>query len=115
MATKAQAAPHDEHIDTTVETINDHVKSESTTALTSISSWMKTLEAHDEFKGISENLEALKEALKSKDGPTIVSLMEKLGADTTKAGEGAEGGKNTKVVTLGKALTLAAKAIAKLG
>lgn len=115
MATTKHAAPHDEHIDSTIETINDHVKSESTTALTGISSWMKTLESHEEFKGISADLGALKEALKSKDSAKIVSLMEKLGADTTKAGEGAEGGKNTKIVALGKALSMAAKAIAKLG
>lgn len=41
--------------------------------------------------------------------------MEKLGTDTTKAGEEAEGGRNAKVVALGKALSAAAKAIAKLG
>lgn len=41
--------------------------------------------------------------------------MEKLGADTTKAGEDVEGGKNATVVAPGKALSMAAKAIAKLG
>ena len=76
---------------------------------------MKTLESHEEFKGIHADLEGLKEALKSKDGGQIVSLMEKLGADTAKAGEDADGGKNSKVVALGKALSMAAKAIAKLG
>ncbi len=113
MATATTPAPHTKHIDETIETINDHVKSESTTALTSISSWMKTLESHEEFSGISKDLASLKEALSAKDGAKIVSLMEKLGAATTAAGEKTEGG-NTKVKALGKALTAAAKAIAKL-
>ena len=114
MATTTSNATHENHIDTTIEAINEHVKSESTTALTSISSWMKTLESHEEFKGIAADLEALKGALSDKDGAKIVSLMEKLGKATTEAGEKAEGGQGTKVKALGKALTVAAKAIAKL-
>lgn len=37
MATTTPAAPHEQHIDSTIKTIEDHVKSESMTALTGIS------------------------------------------------------------------------------
>ena len=103
------------HLDTTVGILEEHVKSESTTGVSSsISSWIKTLSAHKEFKGIADDLEDLKEAVSKKDGKKIVDLMTKLGADTTKAAEGAEGDEAKRVKLLGKALTTAAKGISKL-
>ena len=103
------------HFDTTVEILEEHVKKESTTGIsTSISSWIKTLSEHKEFKGIASDLEDLKEAVSKKEGKKIVELMTKLGSDTTKAAEQAEDGQSQKVKALGKALTTAAKGISKL-
>lgn len=103
------------HFDTTVEMLEEHVKKESITGVsTSISSWIKTLSSHKEFKGIAADLEDLKEAVSKKDGKKIVDLMTKLGSETTKAAEGAEDGQSQKIKTLGKALTTAAKGISKL-
>ena len=74
------------HFDTTVEILEEHVKKESTTGIsTSISSWIKTLSEHKEFKGIASDLEDLKEAVSKKEGKKIVELMTKLGSDTTKS------------------------------
>jgi len=103
------------HFDSTVEILEEHVKKESTTGVTtSISSWIKTLGSHKEFKGIADDLEDLKEALSKKDGKKIVDLMTKLGEETTIAAEKAENGEGQKVKHLGKALTTAAKGISKL-
>jgi len=103
------------HIDSTIKTIEDHVEKGSTAGVaTSINSWIKTLESHKELKTIASDLEKLKEAISAKDGKKIADLMTALGSETTKAAESAKGGEATKIKHLGKALSTAAKAIAKL-
>lgn len=102
------------HIDSTIETIEEHVKKESLTGIpTSIGSWIKTLNEHKELTGIAGNLEKLKEAIAAKDGKKIVTLMTTLGEETTKAAENAEGNQAKSIHQLGKVLSTAAKAISK--
>lgn len=110
--TNTVSTTYAKHIETTIESLEKHVKDESTTGIsTSITSWMKTLEKHDELKEIASDLGMLKEAIANKDGKKIVSLMTKLGKETTKAAEEAEGDEGKNFMHLGKALTNAAKAI----
>lgn len=114
LTTKTESTQHETHIESTIESIEEHVKKESTTGVpAAISSWMKALEGHDQFKAIVKDLEKLKAALADKDGAKIADLMASLGEQTTKAGEGAEGNEGTKIKHLGKVLTTAGKAIAK--
>jgi hypothetical protein len=114
-STKTEIKQNATHIDSTVKAIENGVEKGSTTGvLTTINGWIKTLESHPELKGIGSNLKKLKEAISAKDGKKIVELMTKLGLETTKAAESAEGGEVTKVKHLGKAITAAAKVIAKL-
>ena len=102
------------HIDSTIESVEKHVKEESTSNVsTSITSWIKTLSEHEELKDIASELEQLKEAISQKDGKKIVSLLTSLGAATTKAAEESEDKDADKFKLLGKALTGAAKAIKK--
>ena len=104
-----------QHLDSTIESLQKEVDSESTRgAQTSISSWIKTLSEHEELKGIADDLQSLKEALTALDGKKIVSLMTKLGKDTTAAAEKAEGAEGEKVKKLGSLLTSSAKAISKI-
>jgi hypothetical protein len=104
----------EKHVDSTIEAINEHVEKKNTSVATSIGSWIKTLESHKEFKTIASDLEKLKEALSAKDGKKIVDLMTKLGEETTKAAEEAEGGEGKKIKMLGKAISAGAKAISKI-
>ena len=107
--------PDLKHFDNTVEILEEHVKKESTTGISnSISSWIKTLSGHTEFKAITADLEDLKEAVSKKEGKKIVQLMTKLGEETTKAAEKADDNQAKKIKLLGKALTTAAKGISKL-
>jgi hypothetical protein len=113
--TKAAQSQYETHLDSTIEAIDEHVKKESPTGVTSsISSWIKTLGSHEEFKDIASDLEDLKTALSDKDGQKIAELLAKLGEATTAAAEKAEGKEGSKVKKLGKALTMASKAVAKL-
>jgi len=113
--TKTNNSQHETHLESTVEAIEEHVEKKATTGVTAtISSWIKTLDSHDDLKPIAKDLENLKKALADKDGAKIVDLMTKLGEATTEAAESAEGKEATKIKRLGKALTVAAKAIAKL-
>ena len=116
MPTTKAAPSHDEtHIDSTIEALETHVEKKSATGVTSaISTWIKTLGSHEEFKDIATDLEDLKTALSDKDGEKISELLAKLGEATTDAAEKAEGKEGTKVKKLGKALTMASKAVAKL-
>ena len=110
----ATATSYAAHVDSTIESVEKHVKEESTSNVsTSISSWIKTLSEHEELKDIATDLEQLKAAISEKDGKKIVDLMTKLGAATTKAAEGSEDKDADKFKLLGKALTSAAKAIKK--
>ncbi len=112
MATAGTATTH---LEDTVELLDKHVKDQSTTGVSnSISSWIKTLGQHKEFKSITADLESLKDAISEKDGKQIVALMTKLGEATTKAAEQAEGGEGEGVKHLGKALSAAAKGLGKL-
>jgi phage-related protein len=114
-STKTEIKQNATHIDSTVKAIENGVEKGSITGvLTTINSWIKTLESHPELKGIGSNLKKLKEAISAKNCKKIVELMTQLGLDTTKAAENAEGGEATKVKHLGKAITAAAKVIAKL-
>ena len=104
-----------QHIESTSELIDKHVKDATTTGVSnSISSWIKTLESHSEFKGIANDLENLKTAISEKNGNQIVSLMTKLGTETTNAAEKADDGDAQKIKMLGKALTAGAKALSKV-
>lgn len=113
--TEKMQTSHTQHIESSIETIEEHVKKESLTGVSaSINTWIKTLGEYKELKGISSDLEELKEAISEKNGHSIVKLMTKLGEDTTKAAESAEDGESQKIKMLGKALTTAAKAISKI-
>ncbi len=106
---------HSKRLETTATSITEHVQKGTTTGIsTSITSWIKTLGAHKELEGIAADLEELKTAISEKDGKQIVSIMTKLGAETTKAAENAEEGDAKKIKMLGKSLTAGAKAIGKL-
>jgi hypothetical protein len=114
-STQTQIKRNSTHIDATVKTIEGSVAKSSTTgASTSITSWIKTLNDYPELSGIASNLKKLKEAITLRDGKKIADLMTKLGDETTKAAESAEGSEATKVKHLGKAITAAAKVITKL-
>jgi len=102
-------------IDSTVKTIEEHVEKKSATGVTGvISKWIDTLEDHKDLKTIASNLNKLKEAFEGKDFKKVVTLLETLGEQTTKAADGAEGTEATKIKHLGKVLTTTSKAIAKL-
>lgn len=108
-------AQNQKHIDSTIESIEEQVKKESLTGTSnSIGTWMKTLSEHKELKGIAGDLEKLKTAISDKDGKKIVDLMNKLGEETTKAAEQAEGDASKSIKQLGKTLSSAAKAISKI-
>ncbi|MEO5892910.1 MAG: hypothetical protein ABIQ31_21850 [Ferruginibacter sp.] len=112
--TEATPAAITKHMESTIDLIDEHVKKESVTGVSNaISSWIKTLEDHKEFKGIAADLEELKTAVSEKNGKQIVSLMTKLGAETTKVADKAEEGQSMKIKGLGKALSAAAKALGK--
>lgn len=101
-------------IDSAVKAIEDHVEKKSTTGVSgAINKWIETLESNKGLKTIASNLTKLKEALESKDADKIVTLLETLGEQTTKAADEAEGAEATKIKHLGKVLTTASKTIAK--
>ena len=103
-----------EHLDKTVKTVNDHVEKKSAAGLTTtINKWVDVLDEHKELKTIASNLKKLLQAIDDKNGQKIITLMETLGEETTKAAETAEGTEATKIKALGKTLTTGAKAIAK--
>jgi len=111
---KSEEKNYEAQFDSTVKFIEDHVEKKSPTGLkTIINTWIYTLEQHKGFKTISNNLTKLQEALESKDSEKIISLLEKLGEQTTDAASKAEGSEATKIKYLGKALTSASKTIAK--
>lgn len=104
-----------EQIDTTAETIATHVEKKSVSGVsTTINKWIDVLTDHKDLKLIAGNLTKLKTAIEDKDAKKIVSLMETLGTETTKAAEMAEGSEATKIKSLGKALTAGSKTLAKL-
>jgi hypothetical protein len=104
-----------EHLDSTIEILEEHVKKESTTGVSAtITAWIKTLQSHNELKPIAGDLEKLKEAISAKDGKKIVDLLTALGKETTKAAEQAEEPEAKKIGQLGKALSAAAKGVSKL-
>lgn len=103
------------HLTSTIKLLEKHVKDQSTTGVAnSLGSWIETLKQHKELKGIADDLESLKTAISDKNGQKIASLMEKLGHETVKAAEGAEGAEATKISALGKALLTSSKALSKL-
>ena len=113
--TEKMQTSHGKHIESSIDILEEHVKTASLTGVSvAINTWIKTLSEYKELKGISSDLEKLKEAISEKNGETIVKLMTKLGEDTTKAAENAEEGESQKFKMLGKALTTAAKAISKI-
>ena len=113
--TEKMQTSHSKHIESSIDILEENAKTASLTGVsTSISAWIKTLSEYKELKGISSDLEKLKEAISEKNGETIVKLMTKLGEDTMKAAENAENGEAQKFKMLGKTLTTAAKAISKI-
>lgn len=105
---------YEAHIDSTVKAVEDHVEKKSVVGVSStINKWIETLADHKGLKTIASNLDKLKDALESKDTEKIVTLLETLGEQTTKAADEAEGAEATKIKHLGKALTTASKAIPK--
>jgi len=106
---------YETQIDSTVTTIEQHVEKKSAAGVTgTINKWIDILEDHKGLKTIASNLRKLKEAIESKDYKKVVTLLETLGEQTTKAADEAEGAEATKIKHLGKALTTASKAVAKL-
>lgn len=104
-----------EHIDKTIEALENSIEKETATgSSTSITSWIKTLNEHTGFKTIAHDLEKLKEAIADKDGKKIYTLLEKLGEETTKAADKAEGKESASIKKLGKSLIKGAKLVKKL-
>lgn len=102
-------------LDSTAKTIEDHVEKKSSTGVSgTINKWIDTLEDHKGFNTIASNLHKLNEAIENKETKNIVTLLATLGEETSHAAEKAEGAEATKIKYLGKALTTASKAIAKL-
>ncbi|RYE21823.1 MAG: hypothetical protein EOP42_25330 [Sphingobacteriaceae bacterium] len=104
-----------EHIEKTIDALENSIEKETATgSSTSITSWIKTLNEHTGFKTIANDLEKLKEAIADKDGKKIYTLLEKLGEETVKAADKAEGKESTSIKKLGKSLTKGAKLVKKL-
>ncbi len=111
----AEAKSEAEHIEKTIDALESSIEKETATgSSSSITSWIKTLNEHTGFKTIAHDLEKLKEAIADKDGKKIYTLLEKLGDETTKAAEKAEGKENTAIKKLGKSLLKGAKLVKKL-
>ena len=109
--TKSEA----EHIEKTIDALENSIEKETATgSSTSITSWIKTLNEHTGYKTIAHDLEKLKEAIADKDGKKIYTLLEKLGDETVKAAEKAEGKENASIKKLGKSLLKGAKLVKKL-
>ncbi len=104
-----------QHLDKTIEALENSIEKESATgSSTAITSWIKTLSDQKGFKTIVTDLEKLKEAIADKDGKEICKLLEKLGNETVKAAEKAEGGESTKIKKLGNTLLSGSKMLKKL-
>ena len=103
------------HIEKTIEALENSIEKESQTgSTTSINSWIKTLSDHTGYKTIVNDLEKLKEAIADKDGKKVYTLLEKLGNETVKAAEKADGKENVGIKKLGKTLLKGSKLIEKL-
>lgn len=109
--TKSEA----EHLEKTIDALENSIEKETATGSSaSITSWIKTLNEQTGFKTIAHDLEKLKEAIADKDGKKIYTLLEKLGDETVKAAEKAEGKENASIKKLGKSLLKGAKLVKKL-
>lgn len=104
-----------EHLEKTLAALENSIEKESATgSSTSITSWIKTLTDHKGFQTIVHDLEKLKAAIADKDGKKIYTLLEKLGEETVKAAEKAEGKESASIKKLGKTLLSGAKLVKKL-
>jgi len=105
----------EQHIEKTIDALENSIEKESQTGSTaSINSWIKTLTDRPGYKTIAHDLEKLKEAIADKDGKKVYTLLEKLGNETVKAAEKAEGKENAAIKKLGKTLLKGSKFIEKL-
>ena len=81
-----------EHLQKTVDALEHSIEKESATgSTTGITSWIKTLSDQKGFQTLVHDLEHLKEAIGGKDGEKVYTLLEKIGHETVKAAEKAEG------------------------
>ena len=104
-----------EHIEKTIDALENSIEKETATgSSTNITSWIKTLSDKPGYKTIAHDLEKLKEAIADKDGKKISTLLEKLGNETVKAAEKAEGKENASIKKLGQSLLKGAKLVQKL-
>ncbi len=104
-----------EHIEKTIGALENSIEKETATgSSTGITSWIKTLTEHKGFQTIVHDLEKLKEAVADKDGKKIYTLLEKLGDETVKAADKAEGKESASIKNLGKSLLKGAKLVKKL-
>ncbi|CAM3774900.1 hypothetical protein MUGA111182_08835 [Mucilaginibacter galii] len=111
----SEAKSEDQHLEKTIDALENSIKNESATgSSTAITSWIKTLSDHKGFQTIVHDLEKLKEAIADKDGKKVYTLLEKLGNETVKAAEKAEGGENKAITKLGKTLLKGSKLVEKL-
>ena len=111
----SEAKSEEQHLEKTIEALENSIEKESQTGSTaSINSWIKTLIDRPGYKTIAHDLEKLKEAIADKDGKKVYTLLEKLGNETVKAAEKAEGGENKAITKLGKTLLKGSKLVEKL-
>ncbi|MFD1257435.1 hypothetical protein ACFQ3S_11560 [Mucilaginibacter terrae] len=104
-----------QHLEKTIDALENSIENETATgSSTGINSWIKTLSDHTGFKTIVNDLEKLKEAIADKDGKKIYTLLEKLGDETVKAAEKADGKESASIKKLGKTLLKGSKLIEKL-
>lgn len=104
-----------EHLEKTIDALENSIEKESATgSSTAITSWIKTLSDHKGYQTIVHDLEKLKAAIADKDGKKVYTLLEKLGNETVKAAEKAEGKESASIKKLGKTLLKGSKFIEKL-
>jgi hypothetical protein len=111
----SETKSEDQHLEKTIEALEHSIENESATgSSTSINSWIKTLSDHKGYQTIVHDLEKLKAAIADKDGKKVYTLLEKLGNETIKAAEKADGKENAAIKKLGKTLLKGSKLVEKL-
>ncbi len=111
----AESKSEAEHIEKTIGALENSIEKESATGSSaSITSWIKTLTEHKGLQTIVHDLEKLKEAIADKDGKKIATLLKKLGDETVKAADKADGKESDSIKNLGKTLLKGSELVTKL-
>jgi ABC-type transporter Mla subunit MlaD len=100
---------HNQHLDSTIESLGRGIAEAKTGATRSINSWIEALSEGSDYKEVSDALEHLKDLLSEKDpnGTQIAKALKSLGDKTKKAAKDAEGATADKIQELGDILVQA--------